>query len=81
MHIMGGIRVISPKESVLPQTPVVKLKPIPKKEEIESLGEMPVNVFQRNPTMGIGDIVLRDVHAQLYYEEIEGEMLSLPDVL
>lgn len=59
----------------------IEVKTHPQERGDRNFGEIPVNVFQRNPTNGIGDIVLRDVQAQLYYQEKEGEMLSLPDLL
>jgi len=58
-----------------------KLNYVPRQDEIAQLGEIPVHTFERMPSSGFGQIVLKNLFDELHYSYREGEWLTLSDLL
>ena len=79
LHVMGGIRIVTPHDSVLKQQPMNRLKEKLKAEEIAALSTIPIQVVTSNPETGLKNVVIRNIDSQMDYTELTAEQLSLYD--
>lgn len=58
-HYMGAIKVITPKENISPQKPVLRLKKIPTETEINELGSNPLLTYHGKVGDGLKKIIIK----------------------
>ena len=77
MHVMGGIQCLSPQSNILPPKPVPKVNVHPTKEEIASMGEVPIHTFHRPVEKGLSSLTLKNWSELMPFSQHQGELPSL----
>lgn len=67
LHVMAGIRCVTPSSSVVPQLRIPKLDKLPSAEEIADMNRVPIAQYDNVPLSGLRKLQLVNVDTQMYF--------------
>ena len=69
LHVMGVIKIITPKNAVISDLPIVKITTVPSAKDLASVSHVPLHMYENHTVSGLSRIDAKDIN----YEEVSTE--------